>query len=269
VIVLNESALKNLKNIKLFVLDIDGTFSLSGTLLPGSKEFITTLNNKNKHFAFLTNNSNKSIKEYIQEFKNYNIYISENQIFTAGIETAEYILKKFGKRKIFIVGTKAIKEIFSKYGHEVVENEDPEIVVITFDKSLTYEKLAKASVLVSKGKLFVLTNPDLNCPSKDGPIPDTGAIASVIEKTANKNPDIVFGKPDPLILEMIIEKFNVKKEETCVIGDRLYTDILLGIRAEVSTILVLTGEAKEENIKTSNIKPDIIANNLGELINYI
>ncbi|MBO8139082.1 MAG: HAD-IIA family hydrolase [Thermosipho sp. (in: Bacteria)] len=268
-IFLNDNSRNKLKKIKLFVLDIDGTFSLSGKPLPGAKEFISTIKNQNKHFVFLTNNSNKSLEEYVFEFKKHNIDVSKKQIFTAGIETAEYIYQKFGRRKIYIVGTNAIKEIFSKYGHEVVENEEPDIVVISFDKSLTYEKLAKASVYVSKGKLFVLTNPDLNCPSKDGPIPDTGSIASVIEKASDKKPNIVFGKPDPLILEMIIKKFNVKKEETCVIGDRLYTDILLGIRAEVTTILVLTGEAKGEDIKNSNIKPDIIAKDLGEIAKFI
>jgi HAD superfamily hydrolase (TIGR01457 family) len=268
-IFLNESLKNKIKNIKLFVLDIDGTFSLSGKPLPGSKKFISKIKEQNKHFVFLTNNSNKSLEEYVIEFKKHNIEISKNQIFTAGIETAEYIYKKFGKRKIYIVGTNAIKEIFTKYGHIVVEDEEPDIVVVSFDKSLTYEKLAKASIFVSKNKLFVLTNPDLNCPTKDGPIPDTGAIASIIEKTTEKKPNIVFGKPDPLILDMIIKKFNVKKEETCVIGDRLYTDILLGIRAEVSTILVLTGEAKGEDTESSNIKPDIIAKDLGEIAKFI
>ncbi|SHH36989.1 HAD-IIA family hydrolase [Thermosipho atlanticus] len=268
-IFLTDNSRKKIKNVKLFIVDIDGTFSLSGKPLLGSEKFATAVKNANKHYVFLTNNSNKSIEEYIKEFEKHNIQISQNQIFTAGIETAEYILKKFGKKKIYVIGTKAIKDIFTKFGHKIVEDEEPDIVVVTFDKELTYEKLAKASIFVSKGKLFVLTNPDLNCPTKEGPIPDTGAIASVITKTTHRKPDIIFGKPDPLILEMIIEKFKVKKEETCVIGDRLYTDILLGIRAEVMTILVLTGEAKRKDVEKSNIKPDIIANDLGEISKYI
>lgn len=265
--ILTQNSLDKLQKVKLFVLDIDGTFSLSGNLFPGSIEFANSVNKANKKFVFLTNNSNKSIDEYLKEFKKNGIEISPNQIFTAGIETAEYLYDKFGPKKIFLVGNKSIKDIFSNAGHIIVENEEPDIVVVTFDTTLTYEKLAKASNHVSKGKLFVLTNPDLNCPSKDGPIPDTGSIASVISNATGKKPDIVFGKPDPLILEMIMKKHNVTKEETCVIGDRLYTDILLGKRADVLTILVLTGEAKEEDVK--NIKPDIIASEIGEISNYI
>jgi NagD protein len=265
--ILTKDSLKKLENIKLFVLDIDGTFSLSGKLFPGSIEFANTVLKANKKFVFLTNNSNKSIDDYLLEFKNAGLSINADQIFTAGIETAEYLIEKFGPKKIYLVGNKAIKQVFENIGHKVVDSEEPDIVVVTFDTTLNYEKLAKACNYVSKGKLFVLTNPDLNCPSKDGPIPDTGAIASIITKATGKEPDIIFGKPDPLILEMIMQKNNVKKEETCVIGDRLYTDILLGKRAGMLTILVLTGEAKESDIK--NIKPDIIAQEIGEISKYI
>ncbi|ABR29919.1 HAD family hydrolase [Thermosipho melanesiensis] len=264
--IITDDALEKLKKVRLFVLDIDGTFSLSGKLLPGSISFAKKVKNANKKFVFLTNNSNKSIETYLKEFSNDKIKISASQIFTAGIETAEYLYEKFGPKKIYIVGNNEIKDIFKKAGHTIVEN-NPDIVVVTFDTTLNYEKLAKASIYVSKGKLFVLTNPDLNCPSEIGPIPDTGAIASIITKTTGKKPDIVFGKPDPLILEMIMKKHNVTKDETCVIGDRLYTDILLGKRAEVLTVLVLTGEAKKEDI--TNIKPDIIANDIGEISEHI
>ncbi|MBT1248629.1 MULTISPECIES: HAD-IIA family hydrolase [unclassified Thermosipho (in: thermotogales)] len=264
---ISKNALEKLKKVKLFVLDIDGTFSLSGNLLPGSIAFAEKTKKLNKNFVFLTNNSNKSIESYIKEFSKNGLSITENQIFTAGIETAEYLFDKFGPKKVFIVGNNEIKNIFEKAGHTVVETLDPEVVIVTFDNTLNYEKLAKASSYVSKGKLFVLTNPDLNCPSSIGPIPDTGAIASVITKATGKKPDIVFGKPDPLILEMIMKKNNVVKEETCVIGDRLYTDILLGKRAGVLTILVLTGEAKESDI--TNIKPDIIAKDIGEISQHI
>ncbi|QTA37499.1 HAD-IIA family hydrolase [Thermosipho ferrireducens] len=265
---LSKDARRKLKDIELFVLDIDGTFSISGKFFEGSLKFAVNVERKSKKFVFLTNNSNKSLEEYLEEFEKNGLFLDSEQVFTAGIETAEYLYEKFGSKKIYIVGTSAIKDIFERAGHKVVEH-DPEIVVVTFDKSLNYEKLAKASTFVSQGKLFVITNPDLNCPSRDGPVPDTGAIASVIVQTTGRKPDIVFGKPEPLILEMVMKKFNVQKHKTCVVGDRLYTDILLGIRAEVLTILVLTGEAKEEDVHRLGITPDIIANDIGEIADFL
>lgn len=263
-----QETLKKLKETDLFVLDIDGTFYVSQELVAGALEFSSLLKKLNKKLIFLTNNSNKSKKEYLKEFESLGYPVIENEIYTAGIAAAEYIKNKFGKKKIYLVGTSSIKQEYKKYGHEIVEN-SPEMVVVTFDKSLTYEKLAKASIFVSNGAFYVITNPDLNCPTKDGPIPDTAAIASAVSRAANKGPDLVFGKPDPKILEMIMKDFKITPEKTCMVGDRLYTDILIGINAGTLTALVLTGEAKLEDLKDSAIKPDIVVSNLGELAKLI
>ncbi|WP_121958306.1 HAD-IIA family hydrolase [Petrotoga sp. 9PWA.NaAc.5.4] len=265
---MDKGKIKSLKKVKLFVLDIDGTFYVSKKLVEGAQRFSNLLKKHNKKLVFLTNNSNKSKKEYLEEFDSLGYPITENEIYTAGIATAEYLKNEFGAKKIYLVGTPSIIEEYKRFGHEIVE-ESPQIVVVTFDKTLTYEKLAKASIFVSKGALFVATNPDLNCPSEDGPIPDTAAIASSISKACNKEPDIVFGKPEPKILEMIMDSFKVFPYETCMVGDRLYTDILIGIRAKTLTALVLTGEAKLEDLNNSPIKPDLVAKHLGELSDFL
>ncbi len=264
----NEEAIKRLKNVELFVLDIDGTFYVSKQLVDGAQKFSNLLKTQGKKLVFLTNNSNKSKQEYIEEFESIGYPISEKEIYTAGIATAEYIKKQFGSKKIYLVGTPSIIQEYKRYNHEIVED-SPEMVVVTFDKTLTYEKLAKASVFISRGALFIATNPDLNCPTIDGPIPDTGAIASTISQACNKKPDLVFGKPDPRILEMVINDYGLTPEKTCMVGDRLYTDILIGIHANTLTTLVLTGEAKLTDLDNTPIKPDIIAKNLGELADLI
>ncbi len=259
---------KELRETKLFILDIDGTFSLSGKPFEGSYHFFKVLKYTGKTLVFLTNNSNKKISEYVEEFKHNGIDIYPEQIFTAGVATAEYLLKEFGPKRVYIVGTMQIIEEFERIGH-TFDDRDPEIVVITFDLTLTYDKLKKAVNFVRKGKLYVLTNPDLNCPTADGILPDAGAINQVVRKASGKEPDIVFGKPDPKLIDMIVEKFNVKKEQVCVVGDRLYTDILIGIQAGVLTALVLTGEAKLEDIERGVIKPHVVANDIGELAKFL
>ncbi|HCI29218.1 MAG TPA: HAD family hydrolase [Fervidobacterium sp.] len=264
VVFLRDNSLEQLKQCKLFILDIDGTFYLSGKPFDGSKKFVDTLDSQGKKLVFLTNNSNRTIESYIEEFSKFGFNLSNDQILTAGVATAQYLFEEFGKKRVYIVGTDDIKTEFARAGHVVVED-DPEIVVVTFDKTLTYEKLKKATLFVSRGAIFVVTNPDLNCPSSEGPLPDSGAIASVIRKATGLYPNIVFGKPQPRLIEIVMKQNNIKPAETCMIGDRLYTDILAGIQAGVLTVLVLTGEATKEEIKRSPIKPDIIAHHIGEI----
>jgi len=265
---IKEGAKERIMNCKLFILDIDGTFYLSGKLFDGSKRFLEVLKELGKKIVFLTNNSNRTIDSYIEEFSNLGIGLSREQIVTAGVATAEYLYEEFGPKHVYIVGTEDIKYEFSRAGHVVVED-DPEVVVVTFDKSLTYEKLKKATQFISKGALFVVSNPDLNCPSDEGPLPDAGAIASLVRKASGMYPNIVFGKPEPKLIEMVVKHNNVSKEETCMVGDRLYTDILAGIQAGTWTALVLTGEATLEEAQKSPIKPHIVAKDIGTIADIL
>jgi len=265
---LKEGAKEQIKSCQLFILDIDGTFYLSGKPFEGSRKFVEALERLGKKLVFLTNNSNRTIESYINEFAEMGIRLNRDQIVTAGVATAEYLFEEFGPKRVYIVGTDDIKFEFQRVGHTVVE-EDPEVVVVTFDKTLTYEKIKKATQFVSKGALFVVTNPDLNCPSSEGPLPDAGAIASVIRKASGVYPNIIFGKPEPKLIEMVIRHNNVSKNEACMVGDRLYTDILAGIQAGTWTVLVLTGEATMEQAEKSPIKPHLIAKDIGVLADIL
>ncbi len=265
---LKEGAKERIKSCELFILDIDGTFYLSGKPFEGSRKFVDALGRLGKKLVFLTNNSNRTIESYIDEFAEMGIKLSRDQIVTAGVATAEYLFEEFGPKRVYIVGTDDIKYEFQRVGHTVVE-EDPEVVVVTFDKTLTYEKIKKATQFISKGALFVVTNPDLNCPSSEGPLPDAGAIASAIRKASGVYPNIIFGKPEPKLIEMVIRHNNVGKNETCMVGDRLYTDILAGIQAGTWTVLVLTGEATMEQVQKSPIKPHLIAKDIGVLADIL
>jgi 4-nitrophenyl phosphatase len=265
---LKEGAKERIKSCELFILDIDGTFYLSGKPFEGSRKFVDALGRLGKKLVFLTNNSNRTIESYINEFAEMGIKLSRNQIVTAGVATAEYLFEEFGPKHVYIVGTDDIKYEFQRVGHTVVE-EDPEVVVVTFDKTLTYEKIKKATQFVSKGALFVVTNPDLNCPSSEGPLPDAGAIASAVRKASGVYPNIIFGKPEPKLIEMVIRHNNVGKNEACMVGDRLYTDILAGIQAGTWTVLVLTGEANIEQVQKSPIKPHLIAKDIGVLADIL
>ncbi|MEJ5258118.1 MAG: HAD-IIA family hydrolase [Fervidobacterium sp.] len=265
---ISENAKERIGKCQLFILDIDGTFYISGKLFDGSKRFYEAIKRQSRKMVFLTNNSNRTLESYVEEFKDMGIEISKEQIVTAGVATAQYLYDEFGSKKVYVVGTEDIKLEFQNAGHQVVED-NPEIVVVTFDKTLTYEKLKKATQFISKGALFVVTNPDLNCPSDEGPLPDAGAIASLIRKASGMYPNIVFGKPEPKLIEMVMKHNNVTKEETCMVGDRLYTDILAGLQAGTLTCLVLTGEATLEQAEKNPIKPHLVAKDIGTLADII
>lgn len=268
VIEVMKGGLERINRCKLFILDIDGTFYLSGKPFDGSKLFYETLLKTGRKLVFLTNNSNRSINSYLEEFRELGFELTREQIVTAGVATAEYLFDEFGPKRVYVVGTEEIKDEFRRVGHILVENE-PEIVVVTFDLTLTYEKIKKATIFVSRGALFVVTNPDLNCPSIDGPLPDAGAIASVIRKASGVYPNIVFGKPEPKLIDMIVRRHALSPNETCVVGDRIYTDILAGIRSGTFTVLVLTGESTTEDGLRGPVRPHLIVQDIGVLAKLI
>ena len=165
----------------------------------------------------------------------------------------------------YLVGTPALEHSFTEAGIELSENAN--IVVSSFDTTLTYEKLVIACDLIRNGADFYCTHPDYNCPTETGFIPDSGAIAALITASTNKLPKY-FGKPHKETADMISELFGIPFEETAIVGDRLYTDIALGKNNGLMSVLVLSGETKIEDVNEDNA-PDIILNGIGEIIEQL
>lgn len=254
---------ETIKDIELFLLDIDGTISLEERLITGAKEFIETLIEQEKKYIFLTNNSSKSVEEYICKFKRMGIPADKENILTSGQATAVYLEYVKKHANIYVVGTKALKKEFVLHGFNVIEDgENIDFVVVGFDTELTYEKLTKACKFIDEGAPFIATNPDLICPIENNRfIPDCGSICQVIENVTGKKPTYL-GKPKKEIVYLAAEKENVDLSKVAVIGDRLYTDIASGINAGIISICVLSGETHIEHIKMSNIKPTFVANSI-------
>ncbi|AEH50422.1 HAD-superfamily hydrolase, subfamily IIA [Pseudothermotoga thermarum DSM 5069] len=255
--------MRDLKDIELFLLDMDGTFYLGNKLLPGSIEFVDTLRKQGKNFMFLTNNSSNDSESYAEKLRKMGLD-GKIEVFTSGDATGIFLKERYGTLRIFLVGTKKLAKTFEKYGHKIVQ-EDPEIVVLGYDTEINYEKLAKACIYLRKNLLYVATHPDINCPSLEGPLPDAGSYIALIEKSTGRLPDYIVGKPNPLMLEMVMKKTGVSREKIAMVGDRLYTDIEFARRSGILSILVLTGETTLEDLRNSSIKPDIVVENIGEL----
>lgn len=245
-----------LRSKKLFVLDMDGTFYLGDTLLEGSLQFIDKLKNAGKEFLFFTNNSSRISEYYKNKLSKMGCEVEQDRIVTSGDVTISYLLDNYPSKKIFLVGTKLLEKSFKDAGLKLVQD-NPDIVVVGFDTTLTYEKVSKACKYIREGALFIATHLDLNCPTEDGFIPDCGSMCAMITASTGVKPKYL-GKPFKETLDAIIKKTGCNKEEIAFIGDRLYTDIAIGVNNGVTSVLVLSGETKEDDLKKSEVKPDFV-----------
>ena len=246
-----------LKDKKLFLFDIDGTIAIGDTLYEGSRELLRYIESIGGKAYYITNNSTKSNEDYVKKFeKCFHLTTTENQFITSGYMTKCFLKENYAEKKIFVVGTNSYVEDLRNSGLCVTTKveDDIALVVVAFDSELNYEKLTKVSqILFTKDVPFYATNPDLRCPIDFGFIPDCGAICDMITSTTGKKP-IYLGKPNKKVVEMCLLDSGFSKEETIVVGDRLYTDIACGMNAGVDTCVLFTGEAKKEDMRDTLYK---------------
>lgn len=253
---------KSLTNIRYFLLDMDGTFYLGNQLLEGAIDFIHLLNKQGKDFIFLTNNSSKQRKQYAEKITRLGLPIADEKIFTSGEATAIYLNKTYANSSLYVAGTPALEEEFRTHGFRLVKDH-PDLVVLGFDTTLTYQKLWDLCNFVRAGLPYIATHPDLNCPTENGFMPDIGAMIAFIKASTGREPDLIVGKPNRMIVDALAQKLDWKIQDMAMIGDRLYTDIALSQTAGIVTCLVLSGETKPEDVKNSPYQPTYIFDNLG------
>lgn len=257
-------------NKKLFLIDIDGTIMIEGKLLEYTLDLVDYINNISGKYIFITNNSSTSIKDYILKFNELNITVDESNFITSTTLLIHHIIEKYQQKKFYIIGTDSFKNELKEHKLDIVDvfSEDIFGVIVGFDTELTYSKLYDASKILSKKDCFLATNIDLVCPTDFGFIPDCGSICKIIEISTTKKP-FYLGKPNPMIVELSMGISKYSRDEVVVIGDRLYTDIQLGINASVTTCLVLTGETQLDDLETTSIKPNYVFDDIGKILSHL
>lgn len=257
-----------LATVTCFLLDMDGTFYLGNRLIDGALKFIEVLRQQNKEFLFLTNNSSKHSRLYAEKITALGLPISAEQVFTSGEATALYLKREYPNARFFLVGTPALEEEFCQHGLTLVQH-NADVAVLGFDTTLTYQKLWTLCDYVRAGVPYIATHPDYNCPTETGFMPDIGAIIAFVKASTNREPDIVIGKPNRYIIQELAGKLHLPLNQLAMIGDRLYTDIALGKTAGITTVLVLSGETKLEDLESSPHQPTYIFNHLGDVADYL
>ena len=194
--------------------------------------------------------------------------MTAENILTSGEATAIYLHREKPGARLFVVGTPSLEVDFTRFGFDLVQT-DPDYAVLGFDTTLTYEKIWKLCDFVRAGVPYIATHPDINCPTETGFMPDIGAMMELVAiSTGGRRPDVIVGKPHEPIVAAILEKTGFELSQIAMVGDRLYTDIALGA-VGITTILVLSGEAQREDIPAAPIKPDLVVENVGELLKIL
>lgn len=307
-------AVLDFSDIRLFVLDLDGTFYLGDRIFDFSLDFLRTLEETGREYMFFTNNSSRSPMDYVKRLNGMGCRITRRHIMTSGDIMIEYLRRYYPEKTVYLLGTPALEESFRQegirlfntggacgyrpdieIGADAAINPDldsrsdavkksaagimqaadkkcdvinkparPDIVVVGFDKTLTYEKLVCACRYIREGAEYLATHPDINCPVPGGFDPDCGAMCALISLSTGRQP-IVLGKPAAETVEMIVAKTGFKPWQIAFVGDRLYTDVAAGVRNGSRGLLVLSGEATMADVEASDVKPDGIYADLGDI----
>ena len=259
------------KKFRLYLFDMDGTLYLGDRLYDFTIELLETIKKTGGTYLFMTNNSSKSVNDYVKKLKKLGIEATREDFMTSSQATAYYLHKHHEGKKLYVCGTESLKDELRMEGFMVTTNlEEVECIVMGFDTELTFQKMHDVSyLLLTQPDLpYIATNPDLVCPTEFGSVPDCGSVCIGIKNATGKEP-IVIGKPSPLMPQLAMEKLGMTKEETCVVGDRIYTDVKSGLNAGITGILVLSGETTLKILDESPDKPHLVLQDAGEILSAL
>ncbi len=263
--------MERISKLNLFLFDMDGTLYLGDRLYPFTRKLLQTLKETGRKYLFMTNNSSKSVEDYIKKLASLGIDATREDFITSSQATAYYLHAHHEGQRLYVCGTQSLKEELRREGFTVTENvEDTDCIVMGFDTELTFQKLHDVSfmLLTRESIPYIATNPDLVCPTEFGSVPDCGSVCQMIKNATGRLP-VVIGKPSPLMPQLAMERWGYSRQETCVVGDRIYTDICSGLNAGITGILVMSGETTQQILDESPDKPHIVLRDAGEILNYL
>ena len=252
---------------KLYLLDMDGTLYLGDRLYPFTLDFLQAIRDAGADYLFLTNNSSRGTDAYLNKLTRMGITAVTEDFFTSTDAACSYLRTHHQPKLIYALGTESFKQQLRKAGFPITDTLSDEVdcLLMGYDTELTYQKLVDATQLINRGVLYLATNQDWVCPMEFGYVPDCGAFAQMLEHATGRLPRFL-GKPQPEIARLAMAKKGVLPAETVMIGDRIYTDITCGKNADVSTILVFSGETTREVWQKSDLKPDIAIDSVADLL---
>jgi NagD protein len=256
--------LNQLRAKRGFICDMDGVIYHGNRLLPGAKEFVAWLLENNKRFLFLTNSSERSPRELQQKLARMQIEVPVENFYTSALATAGFLASQHPHGSAYVIGEAGLTNALYQAGFSM-NDINPDYVVVGDTRTYSFERVERAVALVLGGARLIGTNPDLTGPSEGGIVPSTGSLIAPIELATNRKAYFV-GKPNPLMMRHALKQLNCQREETAIIGDRMDTDILSGIEAEIESVLVLSGVTAAEDLSQFPYSPYYVLEGVGDIL---
>jgi HAD superfamily hydrolase (TIGR01450 family) len=258
---------ERLRRIQHVALDMDGTIYCGGTVFSFTNPFLKSLAELNIGFTLLTNNSSKSVEDYIAHLRRMGIRVTADQLCTSTHLTIEFLKEELPEAKhIFLLGTASMSREIHAAGFSLSEDDpgdEPDAVLVGFDTGLTFARLCRAAYWIKQGKPFIASHVDRVCPT-DQPtvLVDCGSVCAALTEATGKMPDAVLGKPDPRMLREVLQRHELRPENLAMVGDRLYTDMVMAQRAGAFGVLVLTGEATAAEAASHKPSLDLVVQDI-------
>jgi HAD superfamily hydrolase (TIGR01450 family) len=249
-----------------WLFDLDGTVYRGEALVPGADGVIAALRAAGRRVAFLSNKPLESRGAYAAKLTRLGIPTAADDVVNSSLVLARHLVRLDPGAPVFVIGEPPLIAELEAHGFEVRRDHRVRWVVIAFDRTFDYAKLNTALQAVRGGARLIATNPDRTCPTEEGEIPDCAGMMAAVEAVTGRAVDVVVGKPSPIILEVALERLGVPATEAVIVGDRLETDIVMGKRQGLATVLVLSGVTRPDDPRIAEAAPDLVIRSIAELI---
>lgn len=264
-----------LRDVRILLLDMDGTLYLGGRPIPGAADFLRACEARGIRTALLTNNSSRDPRAYEEKLERLGLPFRPGSVTTSGSLAALELGRRDPPPTVLLLGTPALERQMREAGVRLLPPEEvgerPDVVLLGFDMTLTYARLRAASHWLLRDVEFVATHPDLVCPTEEGPIPDTGSMIALLEAATGRRPDRVLGKPSRALVDLVLEAEGVPHAAAAFVGDRLYTDMRVARNAGITGVLVLSGETRREDVDAcpESDRPTLVVDSVADLIDAL
>ncbi|ERS35517.1 TIGR01457 family HAD hydrolase [Propionibacterium sp. KPL1844] len=259
--------MRNPADIECWLTDMDGVLVRENHEIPGASNLIERWVDTSHRFLVLTNNSIFTPRDLSARLQMSGLTIPEGNIWTSALATARFLADQQPGARLFVIGEAGLTTALHEAGFILTDTE-PDYVVLGETRTYSFEAITKAVRFIVDGARFICTNPDATGPSKEGPLPATGAVAAMIESASRRKPYVV-GKPNPMMFRSALNRIEAHSENTAMIGDRMDTDMVAGMEAGLFTVLVLSGITKRENIDAYPYRPNLVLDSVDDLIDLI
>lgn len=253
-----------LQTTDLFLLDLDGTVYLDETPIGEMRETLARLRACGKKLVYLTNNSSKTPDEYEKKLGRIGLWGEGDAVYTSAMAAIEYLSEHHAWARVHVLATDAVRAQFARAGI-ALDDETPEVCVLAYDVTLDFAKMKRFNEFLAGGAVYIATHPDDVCPTAGVPMPDVGSFLALFERSSGRMPSVICGKPYTVMGACVARAFGVPSDRTCMVGDRMHTDIRFGNANGMKSLLVLSGETTRENMKNFPDQPDLVLESLNEI----